>query len=34
MDNTMNEIQPITISRNNKVACAFEKVSFEKKLVF
>ena len=29
MDNTMNEIQPITISRNNKVACAFEKVSFE-----
>ncbi len=29
MDNTMNEIQPITISRSNKAACTFEKVSFE-----
>lgn len=29
MDNTMEKIQPTTISRSNKAACAFEKVSFE-----
>ena len=29
MGNTMKKIQPTTISRSNKAACAFEKVSFE-----